>query len=65
MAAVMEWIDAKERVPDNEEYVIVAYESGNVGRDYYSHHVRKDWVFKHGGSVTHWMPFPPHPKGGL
>ena len=57
----MEWIGVKERVPENDDYVIVAYESGKVGRDCYSRH-RKDFLFKHGGEVTHWMPFPPSPK---
>ncbi len=61
MGIVMEWIDAKEQVPEDEDMVIVAYDTGGVYRDYYSR-IRKDWAFQHRGKITHWMPFPPHPN---
>lgn len=54
------WIPVKERIPDNEDYVIVAYESGYVCRDFYSKN-RNDFVFKHRGEITHWMPMPQPP----
>lgn len=54
------WISVEDRIPDNEDYVIAAYESGKVGRDFYSN-IRKDFAFQHGGKVTHWMPMPPAP----
>lgn len=61
MGVEMEWISVSERVPDGPEEVLVAYENGEVGRDFYSTYSNK-FVFKHGGEVTHWMPFPSHPS---
>lgn len=58
--ANMQWISVRERLPENEDMVIVAYDSGSVYRDYYSK-TKRDWAFQHRGKVTHWMPFPPHP----
>ncbi len=58
---VMGWISVTDRLPENEDYVIVAYENGKVGRDFYSN-IRRDFAFQHGGRVTHWMPFPDPPR---
>ena len=60
MGVDMEWISVTDRLPDSIAYVLVAYENGTVERDCYSND-RKDFVFKRGGEVTHWMPYPPHP----
>ena len=57
----VEWISVSDRVPDNEDYVLVAHEDGRVTRDFFSN-IRGDFAFKHGGEVTHWMPYPPHPN---
>lgn len=57
---VTDWISVADKLPENEDYVIVAYESGKVGRDFFSN-IRNDFAFKHSGEVTHWMPMPAPP----
>lgn len=63
----MEWISVKERLPERKEYncrgyVIVARDDETVGRDFYNN---GRWFFTNQSNheVTHWMPFPPAPKG--
>lgn len=51
------WISVADKLPENDDYVVVAYESGKMGRDFFSN-IRNDFVFKHGGEITHWMPMP-------
>lgn len=70
----MEWISVKERLPENEEEVLVAcadsvkvygvcyspkYKLFNSCDSYETREDAEKHAFK---EVTHWMPFPPKPE---
>ena len=59
---VPQWISVKDRLPDNEERVLVAVDSDKsytkIDTD---RMVCRQWV-RWGMSVTHWMPLPEPPK---
>lgn len=72
--AVVDWIPCSERLPlSSGEYLVwVSEPNYNFGhpsvrvcvfeREYYGHEVNK---FKGKGTVTHWMPLPTPPNGGV
>ena len=59
---VPQWISVEDRLPDNEERVLVAVDSDKsytkIDTD---RMVYRQWV-RWGMSVTHWMPLPEPPK---
>ena len=59
---VHQWISVKDRLPDNEERVLVAVDSDKSDtRIDTDRMVYRQWV-RWGMSVTHWMPLPELPK---
>lgn len=56
---VMEWISVKDRLPDNNERVLVHVvgKPFNIDADRF---VNSRWV-KWNGCVAHWMPLPEPP----
>lgn len=59
---VPQWISVKDRLPDNEERVLVAVDSDKSDtRIDTDRMVYRQWV-RWGMSVTHWMPLPELPK---
>lgn len=59
LKAEREWISVKQRLPDNNIYVIVRMDGGSVDTDYLTSANEFDFF---GRFVTHWMPLPQHPK---
>lgn len=59
---VPQWISVKDRLPDNEERVLVAVDSDKSDTKIDTDRmVCRQWV-RWGMSVTHWMPLPEPPK---
>jgi hypothetical protein len=62
--ANMEWIDANEELPDDEETVLIALDDGEVWTGYHSEgrwwYVCADPIDS--ARITHWLPFPPAPE---
>ena len=55
---VQQWISVKDRLPDNEERVLVAVNSDKSNTKIDTDRmVYRQWV-RWGMSVTHWMPLP-------
>ena len=70
-----EWISVKDRLPESEDYSVLAYWSANGGmdmvhiQDYFDditdgvddegNQLYTKWYLSSG--VTHWMPLPPAP----
>lgn len=64
-AAYPKWISVEERVPENDDDVLIITEFG-ISMGYYDIY-RDYWVdYTNGDSniVTHWMPLPEPPKEG-
>ena len=64
---VHEWISVKDRLPENEKYVLVYSQDGGVAEGKYNARF-KEWVqFRWNvtelKNVTHWMPMPEPPEG--
>lgn len=59
----MEWISVKDRFPENYSRVLVYIEGKPFEMDC-DRLVNSRWV-RWNGYVTHWMPLPEPPKGGL
>ena len=57
----MKWISVKDRFPDNEDNIILAYD-GCVGFGWYSHVQSVFYSGAYAREVTHWMPLPETPK---
>lgn len=58
---VQQWISVKDRLPDNEERVLVAVNSDKSNTKIDTDRmVYRQWV-RWGMSVTHWMPLPELP----
>lgn len=61
----MQWISAKDRLPDIDQYALWVAESGFM----FIREIDKDdypwWNdnVRHCGLITHWMPLPEPPKG--
>ena len=77
---VQEWISVKDRLPDNKEHdwvlAQVVEDNGymHIPKVMEYRQLRNDWfeetygwLSEHNGlfSVTHWMPLPERPKGGV
>ena len=59
---VTQWISVKDRLPDNEERVLVTVASDKSDTKIDTDRmVYRQWV-RWGMSVTHWMPLPELPK---
>lgn len=58
------WIDVNVRMPEKNDYVIVASDSGHVFSCLYTY---DGWDLWEGNKVniTHWQPFPASPKGEI
>jgi hypothetical protein len=60
---VVEWVDAQDRLPDDDICVLIAMADGEVWTGFYDpdgwHYVSADPV---GSEVTHWSHFPEPPK---
>ena len=57
-----EWISAKERLPDDREYVLVAERRGYVSEAFYCHGgFTLMYDEEEVAIVTHWMPMPELP----
>ena len=55
----MKWIDAKQRMPDEDGKYLIHTASGQTyTRQYYTHHISK---FFGNVNATHWMPLPSPP----
>ena len=59
----MKWISVKDRLPEIDDSVIVAFDNGDVDHDWF------DTEFKHWArlrydtrNITHWMPLPKPPS---
>ena len=58
----VEWISVKDRLPENEERVLVAVDSDKSDTKLDTDRmIYRQWV-RWGMSVTHWMPLPEPPK---
>lgn len=58
----VKWISVKDRLPDEEERVLVAVDSDKSDTKIDTDRmVYRQWV-RWGMSVTHWMPLPEPPK---
>ena len=65
---VQEWIPVTERLPKNGVRVLALYDDGimriGISRGYFPSIVSRTNTKSFGiAEVTHWMPFPPPPKG--
>lgn len=64
-AQVPKWISVEERLPENDDDVLIITEFGtsmgyyDIYRDYWL-----DYVNSESNIVTHWMPLPEGPKEG-
>lgn len=57
------WISVKERLPENEDDVLVYFEDGDITIAFYDGDWTKDGFSKIMREVTHWQPLPQSPKG--
>jgi hypothetical protein len=60
---MMEWINCSDRLPSENEKVLIHLKSGHIETDYISN--PKDgnlWSFVCKNEITHWMPLPEPPK---
>ena len=61
---VQEWISVKDRLPEDQEEVLVLTKSKNGVRNVDKGYLAIDHFIHRGRSeVTHWMPMPNPPKG--
>lgn len=61
---VQEWIPVKDRLPEDQEEVLVCTRSKNGVRNIDKGYMAIDRFIHRGcAEVTHWMPLPQHPKG--
>lgn len=65
----MKWVSVKERLPDNEQWVLCFMENEEFGKFRVFQWSYIDWQWNDGNEwydeedVTHWMPLPEPPKG--
>ena len=61
---VQEWISVKDRLPEDQEEVLVCTRSKNGVRNIDKGYMAIDRFIHRGrAEVTHWMPLPQPPKG--
>ena len=61
---VQEWISVKDRLPEDQEEVLVCTRSKNGIRNIDKGYMAIDRFIHRGcAEVTHWMPLPEPPKG--
>ena len=62
---VQHWINVKDRLPENDDDVLLAT-SGGIGLGYYNIYFDEwtDYTNDDNNRVTHWMPLPEPPKEG-
>ena len=61
---VQEWISVKDRLPEDQEEVLVCTRSKNGIRNIDKGYMAIDRFIHRGcAEVTHWMPLPQPPKG--
>ena len=64
VAPVQEWIPVNDRLPEDQEEVLVCTRSKNGVRNIDKGYMAIDRFIHRGrAEVTHWMPLPPPPKG--
>lgn len=57
------WISVKDRLPDTNEYVLVATRSKNGAQNIDKGYVIDGrWAHRGTAEVTHWMPLPELPE---
>lgn len=61
-ATIQRWIPVTERLPENEEYVLVCTRSRNGSRNVDKGYCYNGgWAHRGTAKVTHWMPLPQAP----
>lgn len=60
----MNWIDCKERVPDNDRMVIIHVSDSTDEPVFFGYNNCGEWrdVYAEQRTVTHWMELPEAPK---
>lgn len=66
---IMEWIKIEDRLPENDEEVLIAYwhipDHERYEPDWIietGRHLDGQWVQLQGENITHWMPLPNPPE---